>query len=1140
LKLNRVFAVVLWIGLAGLALVGQNITATLSGTVTDQSGAVVGGATVVAHNNASGQDVRTVKTDASGVYSATLLPPGTYTVTISGAGFQKYVADDVILHVGDHRELNATLNAGAVTQTVTVTATAAPVQSASAAESQTITGHQIRQLELNNRNFEQLVTLQPGVSSQLPALVGFGGISATSNISVNGARQSANNWTVDGADINDSGSNGTILNVPSVDALQEFKIERSDYDAEYGRSSGGQINVVTKSGTNQFHGDAYEFVRNDVLNANDFFLNANNKASNIKDGKAIRPPTRYNDFGYTLGGPIHKDKTFFFWSEEWRRTSTPSTATAFLPSAGEMGGNFTGIATLDPALAPPGCVVGNTISPSCFSTNAKQYIANVFSKYAPNSAGDSLVSAYRSTANTREEILRLDHQLTDKVQLFARYMQDSVPTTEPGGLFLGNPLPGLASTATNAPGRNFVAHMTAIMSPTLVNELAFDYTWGAINSGNTGIIADPAFYHDLNLSAYPYTDPYGRVPGVGFTSAQSLTGVSSPSAPYHERNIDKQLYDNLSWVHGNHTIRTGVLSQFMRKSENGPLATNGNFNFRDTSIKGDTGSMPAFAEFLMGQAYSFTQANRDMIPDLRFTNLETYVQDDWRVRPNLTVNIGVRYSFLPTPMDVTGTLSTFDPSRYNAASAPVIDPKTGRFAPTCSSSVPPPCNPPGAPTPATYLNGVIIGTSGASPYGPATASPYGYYVNNNQKNDFAPRFGFSWDPFNDGKTAVRGGYGVYFDRTLNGIWEQNQFANPPFINTLSLFRSSASSGVSFDNPSNGVPPASILAPRSLHATGTGGFYTPYTQNYNFSLEREIVRNTRLEVAWVGSKGTHLLGIEEENMPTLAARTANPTAAVNAVRPFLGYNAISALATRFDSTYNSLQIGLTRQVATGLNLGVAYTWAKELTDNPSDRSSAPYDTYDVSLDRGPASFIRPQVLVANYVYDLPFFAHQQGAIGNVLGGWEISGITTIESGLPLTMTQFNDPFDPVYPGGIGIDPSVISPRPDLVGPIQVTHVAEPTGYFQWMTKSAWKDAAGHFGTSGRGVLLGPGLDEWDFALLKNFKVGERVGAELRGEFFNFFNHVNPNNPVTAIDSSRFGQITSDYTPRVAQLGLKLNF
>ncbi len=437
------YAVLLFALLMGGSLaLAQEIYGTLSGTVTDSTGAVVSGASVTVHNNETNTDFRTVTTDGSGNYSVTNLPAGNYTVSVKNPGFRVYSAGNVVVHIAEKRTLDMQLQPGQVTETVNVTESTVPVQTSSAAQMGTITGTQVRELELNNRNFEQLVTLQPGVTSQLPDVVGFG-LNNTTAISVNGARTGANNWTVDGADINDSGSNLTLLNVPSIDAIQEFTLGRSNYDAQYGRSGGGQILVGTKSGTSQFHGDAYEFVRNDILNANSFF-------SNLVGAK--KPPLRYNNYGFTIGGPLFvpklykksESKTFFFWSEEWRKTGNPSTNTATVPTSAQLAGTFTGV--VNPGLGA--CKLRHVqrrqntsqISPSCFSARAVQYINNIYSKFPANAGnGTQFINNYVAIQNYRQDLVRLDQNITDKIHIFGRFMQDVVPTTEPGGLFASSP-----------------------------------------------------------------------------------------------------------------------------------------------------------------------------------------------------------------------------------------------------------------------------------------------------------------------------------------------------------------------------------------------------------------------------------------------------------------------------------------------------------------------------------------------------------------------------------------------------------------------------------------------------------------------------------------------------------------------------
>jgi hypothetical protein len=1110
-------------------LSAQNITATLTGTVTDPSGAVVPKATVLVHDQNTNTD-RTVQTNSTGDYTATFLPVGVYTITVKVTGFQDSVAQDVDLHVGELRTLNFQLTPGVITQTVTVETSAAPVDTTTAAEDTTITGTQIRELELDNRNFEQLVTLEPGVASSLPAIVGFG-IENTDTISVNGARTTANNWTVDGSDINDTGSNATLLNVPSVDALQEFTLERGTYDAQYGRSGGGQVNVVTKSGTNQFHGDAYEFVRNDVFNANDFFANSVSAAT---------PPFKYNDFGYTLGGPFYipghyntdKSKTFFFWSEEWRRERTPTTDILFLPPAAELGGTFTGT-QLNTASAPAGCITNNPaantsqISPSCFSTNSTVYLQNVYSKFAPNAPNNEYIFPIDALDNFRQEILRVDQNITPKIQVFGRYMQDNVPTTEPGGLFAGAGLPGISATATDAPGRNVVAHVTMSLSPSVMNEAAFNYTWGAINSAITGIINTPGFLGALDETSFPFHDPYHRVPGV---SISGLTGVGIPVSPYFERNIDKQVYDNLSIVRGNHSIRTGFLFQYYRKTENAVNPTNGSFSFGD-----QYGNTP-FANFLLGDAYYFNQSSRDIIPDLYMPDFEAYVQDDWRIRPNLTLDIGLRYAYLPTPTDRNLVLDNFDPAVYNPAYAPLLDPVSGNFLPGQAVN------------PGNYANGIIVAKNACNPSlyfeplpatGGATCSPYGNRIAPDYST-FAPRLGIAWDPFKTGKTSIRAGYGMFYDRTLNGIFEQNSFTNPPFVG--SAVASPVTPVDLFDNPTQGL--ATPLTPAGIHGTGTPAFKVPYTQQWNFSVQRDILPNTLLEVAYFGSKGTHLLGEFDENQAPLAVRQANPSVYVNSVRPYLGYGPDTAIGTEFNSNYTSLQISLNRRVNHGLTLGLAYTWSKTLTDNPSDRSDAPYDTYNFENEYGPSSFNPPQIFKLSYIYDLPFYRAQQGVIGHLLGGWEISGITTFQSGYPTSIYQYYDPFNSIdyatgtpgtYPGGIGIDPSAVAPRPD-----RLANGSGPGTVAEYINTSAFTPSVGHFGTSGRGVVLGPGLNDWDIAGIKNIKVTERVSAQFRAEFFNAFNHVSFNSFDNDVDDPAYGTLNGDFTPRIIQFGLKLYF
>jgi hypothetical protein len=1102
----------------------QELAATLTGTVTDASGALVPNATLVVHSEDTGADVRRVTTSSTGNFNITNLPAGRYTVTVQLEGFQKFVASSVILNVAEKHTLDVQLKAGKVTESIEVTAENTPIQTTTAEESGTVTGDQVRELALSNRNFEQLVLLQPGVSNQLGDKPGFG-LSSNTQISINGARTGANNWTVDGADINDSGSNGTLLNTPGIDAIQEFTLERSNYDASFGRSGGGQVVVATKSGTNQFHGSAYEFNRNNFYNANTFGARAAIAAGGSpSDNKT--PIERYNDYGFTIGGPLFipklyhpdKNKTYFFWSEEWRKASTPGTNTITVPTAAELGGVFSGTIPI----APAGCVTTSggtsTISPSCFSKNASAYLSAFMAN--PGNGNGQLVTNFSQLNNFRQDIIRLDQNVGEKVRLYARYMQDSVPQNFPFGLWGAANYPGVETTSLNAPGRNLVINATMTLSPKVVNEVEFVDSYGAINSVLTNAIADSSAFTSKLTNLTTYQDPYGRAPNITFGSGAA--GLTNTSAPYFERNKDKNIFDNLSIQHGNHTIRTGFTAMWMTKTENGDAGA-ATFNFSNANGNAE------FANFLLGQSDGYNQASKDTTPYLHYVNFEAYVQDDWKVTRRLTLNLGVRYSYFPSPSDSNNTLVNFDPNVFNPANAPAIDPATGKMV---------------AGNAATYANGLIFprGAACAAAQGIGalvTCSPFGSKVNPSANNNWGPRLGLAYDPFGDGKWAIRAGYGIFYDRSLNGIWEQNAFGDPPLVQTSTINNNGSSSQNLFDNVQNGTSGPTPLGPSSLTATGTPTFKVPSYQDYNLSVQHEVMRNTVLEVGYVGTKGVHLLGDVNINQPTVASRLANPTVDANALVPFAGYQAIVSRAPIFTSNYNSLQVSLNRRFSQGLTLGVAYTWSKLLTTNPQDRSLGAADAYDLKGSYGLSTLNTPQILVISYVYELPFYKHDNSLVGHVIGGWELSGITNFQSGQSTTVTQGgNDPFATLANNNSGLNMArgaTAQLRTDLIGDPHGPKTAA-----EFFNTAAFAQAVGHFGNERPGTVLGPGFQLWDISLIKNVNFGERVGLQLRLETFNAFNHGNPSSIDTGIASSTFGQVNGWHDPRTVQLGAKIKF
>jgi len=1135
---------------------GQELTATLTGTVTDTTGAVIPHASISIVQNGVNAGTRAVESDGAGNYVVTNLTAGTYSITVTATGFETFKGKNIVLNVAEKHAFNAQLKAGAVT----VEDNPVQVDTETSGQAGTISGVQIRELEINSRNFEQLITLQPGVVNQLGDEPNAGGTA----LSVNGARTTANNWTVDGADINDSGSNGTVVNEPSMEAIQEITLERGNYDAGYGRSGGGQVLVATKSGTSAFHGEGYEYVRNTMFDANDYF----NKRSQLLAGEGNNAGVNHhNVYGFTIGGPIYiprvynesKNKTFFFWSEDWHKiTAAASSSVLQSPTTSEMAGNFTvpAPASGGTPIAPPTLPAGipascetftqnadgsgqgtiDVTNPACLSKNAQLYITDVF---APNTnAAGSITENIPTKNDYRDDIVRIDHYFNDKIHFYARGMNDDMPVSDPTGLWAGGNYPNVANTSVDSPGKNVVGNLTYTISPRLVNELEFVYAQGTYHSSFAGTVFanNPTALSALSANTQKYNDPYGRLPAVSITGIQ---GFSAGSTPWKERNLDRTYFDNLAITEGQHTIRLGFQIQQMLKTEN---AVNGEASFNFQAPFAGTGATSyAIANFLLGNVAIYTQASRDIIPDLNYYNKEAYINDDWKLSRKLTLNLGVRWSSFPSVTDKNNTLSNFDMNYYSPLLAPQIDANGNFVAGQVVGGYALVAN--------TYANGLIFpkgaACNGARAIAPQVqCSPYGRYVNTNYNANFAPRVGFAYNPDGRGITSIRGGIGIFYDRVLNGIWEQNAFTNPPLTQYVTV------NNGAFDNYTQGAPAGADLTPNHLETTGMPLFKVPDYADYNLTVERQLLPTTVLSVAYVGSESRHLSGEVDGNQPTLASTYANPTANINALRPFLGYGYFKTRETVFTSNYSSLQIALNHRSSKGLTVGAAYTWSKTLTTNSNDRDSAATNTYDIKMDYGPSSFNQPQTLIFNYVYNLPFFKEQHGAEGMLLGGWEISGITTMLTGSSFSVIQSGDPFAGTCPTcsaqGLGINSidGSNSARPD-----QIAKVHMPKKINQWFTTSSFSPAVGHFGSTSSGSLTGPGMDKWDIALAKNTKIGEHVSFQLRAEAFDVFNHTNlsgvDNNISDTITTSNgitsgFGTVTGDHEPRLLQLGGKITF
>jgi hypothetical protein len=818
-------AVAMALCLSGLAI-GQELNGSIVGTVKDSAGAVVPGATVtITDPSKDNQVVRTVTTNSDGEFTAANVPVSIYDIAVEAPNFKKSVSTGVKVDVGQRRNIEIALTAGNVSEIVTVEADRVSVELNTPTVGTTINGDQARELPINNRNFVQLLTLAPGVSSNLADQVYVGttnpeGQANTINISVNGARSSQNTFTVDGADITDRGSNITIQAYPSVDSIGEFKVLRSLYPAESGRSGGGQVNVVTRSGGDKFHGVLFEFVRNDAFNANKYFDNQNKPLGVNSDGKAIKSPFRYNNYGFTVGGPVYflnfgthdpgdgyfgkMKRTYFFFSNENRDDIRyPSlTAASGVPTTALKNGIFTvpiclqatGTTCNAGAVLPAGSQLPN-INPI-----SQQYVNYIWRNIPePNGANFGLIFPTRNVAKFRQSIFKLDTSITKNWSMYYRYQRDKIPTEDANSLFSsGSGLPGVALTNTDSPGRTHTFNTTYVASPNLIIEAGYTFGYGAILSHNVGLLA---LQNSPITPLLPFSVTRDRVPtisGAGFTNLQGF-------GPYDNFSWKQNWNGAVTWIHGNHTMKFGAIYSLYRKNENALAGNNEGF-YSGFNTPGGTSAATAaggttvqqqWANFLMGTNVSFSQAAFDYTADLRQKTFEAFAQDEWKFRPNLTLYYGVRYSFFGSPYDKNGRLTNFVPELFDPAQAPLVTGLGVRVAA------------PGK----NFCNGIIVNAQNYQT-GPTNfnctpiSSPYGKFVVDAPKTDFAPRVGLAWDPFKTGTTSVRMGYGIYHDQVLNGTLLQHIGLNAPYQITCSV------TGVNIANP---VPGGNCTAAASANA-----------------------------------------------------------------------------------------------------------------------------------------------------------------------------------------------------------------------------------------------------------------------------------------------------------------------------------
>ena len=1147
--------------LATLLVVGTALnvfaqdTGSISGTVRDNTGASIPNAEVIVTNPSEGI-TRKLTTNTDGDYLAAGLPAGHYDLIVTASGFKRSETKGIVLRIAEKARADASLNVGDVTTTVEVAgANVAQVETESSELAGTVTEKQINQLVLNGRNFTQLVTLVPGVSNQTGQDEGTVGVNGNVNMSINGGRVEYNNWELDGGDNMDNGSNSTLNVYPNADAIAEVKVLTSSYGAQYGRSGSGTIETITKSGTKDFHGDLFEFVRNDDFNARNFF-------------QTDRSSYKKNDFGYTIGGPVfipklynlNKEKTFFFFSEEWRRERVPGQVfNQQVPSAAERTGNFSDVC---PGTDCPHDANGNPFPGNQVPVDPNAAIIQNALIPAPNT-GSGASSFFNlspvTPTNWREELVRIDQNFNDNNRFFFRYIHDSWNTISPNTLWsVANASFPTVQTNFVGPGVSLVAHLTDTITPTLLNEFIFSYTTDHIFLNAVGNVNRPS---GLTMTGIFNNGFGGKLPAVEICCNASYNGGFGEDPgyfPWVNSNPTYTYRDTVSKVWGNHNIYTGFYFAARQKNESNSVDLQGILNFNSNNSN-STGN--GYADFLTGQIASYQQYSNQIKFYNREKALEPFVQDDWRISKRLTLNLGVRISMFGTYYEKYHQAFNFDPAHYSSSQIPLID-TTGSITGTVGNLVPSVGN---------AFNGYV--QCGVTP-GVPRGCMSGHLFNP------APRIGFAYDVFGDGKTALRGGYGFFYEITNGNEGNTESLESPASPRNLVATQYNVSG---YTNIGSGAGPVTY-PPLSGFAIPTKAIW-PYMQQWHFDLQQEFWHGTVGTLSYVGSKGTHLTVNRDINQLPVLSASQNPygpgqvmtsadctSGTVNGVaptgqaainfgvacgndpnpsRPYYGFGSITSLSDQANSNYNSMQISLRRTVGR-LNFSLAYTLSHSLDDS-SDRSDGNFlDSYNLRRTYSSSNFDQRHLLNISSVYDLPFFT-SRGLLHTLFGGWQLSGLMTFQTGTPFSVVSGN--FGPGTGNGSGTA-SYVDIIGDPFASPPVTNTAGIIGPLLYNPGAFAQEQGLTNGNAGRNILRNPSRTNFDMGLFKNFQIRERSTFEFRAEGYNVFNHTqfngvnntascfagdnNSAGDLSCVSTTSFLHPSGAHNPRILQLGAKFLF
>jgi hypothetical protein len=1184
-----------------LACVGAfaQANADLTGIVTDQTGAVVPDAKIVLTDPATGI-TKSTTSGPTGLYDISGLNPANYNLKVTAKGFQSYAQNGIVVNVSSTARADIKLTVGAETQTVTVEADQLAVQADSNVVSTLISSEQISEIATQNRNFAALAALGMGVSSALPDNNTPTSVAANFTIQVNGLRQSHNIWLIDGGEADDRGGAGGMDIMPSQDAIAEFTVLASNYPPDYGISSGATMSLSLKSGTQKFHGELFEFNRNTDYNANNYF-------NKLSTPVTPRSSIHYNIFGGNIGGPLfiphvyntNRQKTFFFWNEEWRKilnsagTNTTNTLDpADYPTAGTpltyVAPGFASsnklvvpnVATSTSyyltKLAPLGLVPNtpfpnNTIPASLFDPNGVLYLnSGVFPK--PNTADDKNITNVSNPIDVRDDIVRIDHKFNDKWTILGHYMHDSV-TQGYASPFLGwlwASYNTITSTLSN-PSNSAAIKLSGTISPNLLLEASINYDGNTINITNSKNGELPAGW-SINPVSAPFTITKNALPGMGYFGPYG-TAEDTGSSPWHNAAQDYEPRVDISYTMGKHAMKYGF--SYNRYTKNQQIFGDQQGIYTPSSTTNDS-----LMDILLGLSSGYGQFQATPIRHYVNQTPSAYVDDNWHVTPRLSLQLGLRYDALPHAWERSNAIGNFDPNLYNTGALPIWTP-----AGTIASSSPAVSSYAGT---QFYLNGMGLAGVNGFPKGLVT----------NRYNTLQPRIGFSEDLFGNGKTVLRGGFGTFFERTQgNDIY--NAATNSPFAYNLSIGNTYLSSpGTNWQTGASAAATGLPIFATSVTNLSPDNYNPPAVAMYSLGVQHEVMPSMIWVVQYVGNLAWHQWDDRYiNNIPNNVGNVTIPqpgggTATVpvtclagdsgnhspfgndsaclpgfqsfnggmNQFRTYQGYGSIEQQEMATNGTYNGFQTGLRVQNRWGLSGELDYTYSHQIDIQSFDNSCCVSNPWNLKYDKGSGYLDRRNILSANYVYNLPFFAKSSGLTKAILGGWEIAGTFIDQSGVAGNgnngavtgaggILSSGNGYDPVGLGG------GYTVRPNVSGKMSYQH---RMGHWFDTSKFSnvvpvWQGGPNMgFGTAGKDAVVAPARINFTTSLYKSFAMTERMHIELRFESFNTFNHTEPNvintsyapqnGPVSVVlnQGNTFGQVTSTYDPRTLELGGKFVF